>query len=139
MAFVNQVQDFVSDLINKNLSDIYSYHNLKHTIEVVNAAESLCNGEKVSLLDKEMVLVAAWFHDTGYTKACKNHENFSVEIATHFLKEKEKSEAYIAKVSSLIKATDKVYVPQTHLEKIIKDADFYHILKQYIHILLLDC
>jgi predicted metal-dependent HD superfamily phosphohydrolase len=128
MAFVNQVQDFVSDLINGKLSNAYSYHNLDHTLGVVKAVESLCNEEKVAPSDKEMVLVAAWFHDTGYTNGCKNHEDLSVEIAAHFLKEKEKSDDYIAAVSRLIKATAKEYIPQTPLEKIIKDADYHHIL-----------
>ena len=128
MSFVNEVQDFVSDLINGKLSNVYSYHNLDHTIGVVNAVEILCNEEKVSPSDKEMVLVAAWFHDTGYTNGCNNHEDFSVEIATRFLKKKEKTDDYIDAVSRLIKATVKEYVPQTPLEKIIKDADYYHIL-----------
>jgi predicted metal-dependent HD superfamily phosphohydrolase len=128
MTLVNQVQDFVTDLINGKLSSEYTYHNLDHTIGVVNAVSSLCDGEKVSPSDREILLVAAWFHDTGYANGCKNHEDSSVEIATHFLKEKEKSEEYITKASSLIKATAKEYVPQTLLEKIIKDADYYHVL-----------
>lgn len=128
MNFVNQVQDFVSDLINAKLSQVYSYHNLNHTIGVVKAVDILCNEENVAPLDKEILLVAAWFHDTGYTIAHKNHEDFSVEIASRFLKEKGKSDDYIASVSSLIKATLKEYVPQTPFEKIIKDSDFYHIL-----------
>ena len=128
MTFVNQVQDFVSDLINVKLSNVYSYHNLNHTIGVVNTVESLCNEEKVTPPDREILLVAAWFHDTGYTNGCKNHEDFSIEIASRFLMEKEKSDDYIASVSRLIKATVKEYVPQTPLEKIIKDADYHHIL-----------
>lgn len=128
MTLVNQVQDFVSDLIKGKLSSVYTYHNLEHTTGVVNAVNRLCDEEKISLSDKEILLVAAWFHDTGYTNGCNNHENFGVEIAAHFLKEKEKSEKYIAKVSNLIKATAKEYVPQTLSEKIIKDADYYHIL-----------
>jgi HD superfamily phosphodiesterase len=128
MALVNQVQDFVSDLIKGKLPSEYTYHNLDHTIGVVNAVNILCKEEKITDSDKEILLVAAWFHDTGYTNGCKNHEDFGVEIATRFLKEKEKSEEYIARVSSLIKATAKNYVPQTPLEKIIKDADYYHIL-----------
>jgi len=128
MTLVNQVQDFVSDLIKDKLSSVYSYHNLDHTIGVVNAVILLCEEEKVSPSDKEILLVAAWFHDTGYTNGCKNHEDSGIKIATHFLEEKEKSEEYITKVSSLIKATAKEYVPQTLLEKVIKDADYYHIL-----------
>lgn len=128
MALVNQVRDFVSDLIKGKLPSEYTYHNLDHTIGVVNAVNILCDAEKVTKSDKDILLVAAWFHDTGYTNGCSNHENFGVEIAVHFLKEKEKSEEYIVEVSSLIKATAKDYVPQNLLEKIIKDADYYHIL-----------
>src|SRR6187402_2417797 len=128
MTLVNQVQDFVSDLVESKLSGLYTYHNLNHTTGVVNAVNKLCDEEKISLSDKEILLIAAWFHDTGYTKGCKKHEDLSIEIATHFLKEKGKSDDYIAKVSDLIKATVKEYVPQTILEKIIKDADYYHIL-----------
>jgi hypothetical protein len=43
------------------------------------------------------------------------------------LKQKGQSDAFIAEVSKLIMATQKFYVPQTQLEKIIKDADFVHI------------
>lgn len=128
MALVNQVQDFVTDLMESKLSGLYTYHNLDHTAGVVNAVNRLCDEEKVSPLDKEVLLVTAWFHDTGYTKGCTNHEDSSVEIAAHFLREKEKSEEYIAKVSGLIKATAKDSVPKTLLEQIIKDADYYHIL-----------
>jgi predicted metal-dependent HD superfamily phosphohydrolase len=128
MTLVNQVQDFVSNLVESKLSGLYTYHNLDHTIGVVKAVTILCDEEKVSPSEREILLVAAWFHDTGYTNGCKNHEDYSTEIATNFLKEKEKSGEYIAKVSGLIKATAKEYVPQTLLEKIIKDADYYHIL-----------
>lgn len=128
MTLVIQAQDFVSDLIKSKLPNVYSYHNLDHTKGVVNAVSILCDEEKISLSDKEILLISAWFHDTGYTNGCNNHEDSSVEIATLFLKEKGKSEEYIAKVSSLIKATLKEYIPQTPLEKIIKDADYFHIL-----------
>lgn len=128
MTLVNQVQDFVSHLMESKLSSVYTYHNFDHTTGVVNAVNRLCDEEKISLLDREILLIAAWFHDTGYANGCTKHEDSSTEIATHFLKEKGKSEEYIAKISDLIKATTKEYVPQTLLEKIIKDADYYHIL-----------
>jgi HD superfamily phosphodiesterase len=128
MALINQVQYFVTDLMESKLSGLYTYHNLNHTVGVVNAVNRLCDEEKVSPSDKKILLIAAWFHDTGYTKGCTNHEDSGVEIATHFLREKEKSEEYIDTVSGLIKATAKGFVPETLLEQIIKDADYYHIL-----------
>ncbi|MRX37963.1 HD domain-containing protein [Flavobacterium sp. LC2016-23] len=127
MNLIEQSEDFVSNLLKDNLSNLYSYHNINHTFNVVTAVNKLCTKENVGGAEKEMLLVAAWFHDTGYIKGVEDHENESVKIATAFLKTKDQSEAFIAEVSKLILATSKTYVPQTHLEKIIKDADYVHI------------
>jgi hypothetical protein len=42
------------------------------------------------------------------------------------LKEKDKSDEYIQKIASIIRATTFNHVPQTLLEKIIRDADYFH-------------
>jgi len=127
MNLVKQSEDFVSNLLKDNLSNLYSYHNFNHTFNVVNAVIKLSDKEKVEGTDKEMLLIAAWFHDTGYLNGVENHEDESVKIAAKFLKEKEQSDEFITEVSKLILATSKLYVPQTQLEKIIKDADYVHI------------
>lgn len=127
MNLIEQSEHFVSNLLKDNLSNLYSYHNINHTFNVVTAVNKLCTKENVGDAEKEMLLVAAWFHDTGYINGVEDHEKESVKIATKFLKEKEQSDAFIAEVSKLILATAKVYVPKTHLEKIIKDADYIHI------------
>lgn len=128
MNLIEQSEDFVSNLLKDKLSNLYSYHNFNHTLTVVNAVKELCKKEDVNKEDKELLLVAAWFHDTGYIEGYENHEHESVKIATSFLKEKEQSDEFIEKVSGLILATVKEYVPKTHLEKIIKDADFAHLM-----------
>ncbi|OXA73845.1 phosphohydrolase [Flavobacterium aquidurense] len=128
MNLIEQSEDFVSNLLKDKLSNLYSYHNFNHTLTVVNAVKELCKKEDVKGNEKEMLLVAAWFHDTGYVEGYEKHEEESVRIATAFLKEKEQSDEFIATVSSLIMATVKEYVPKTHLEKIIKDADFAHLM-----------
>lgn len=128
MNLIEQSEDFVSNLLKDKLSNLYSYHNFNHTLTVVNAVKELCKKEDVKGDDKEMLLVAAWFHDTGYTEGYENHEEESVKIATAFLKEKGQTDEFITNVSSLILATVKEYIPKTHLEKIIKDADFAHIM-----------
>ncbi|WP_343695110.1 Pycsar system effector family protein [Flavobacterium sp.] len=128
MNLIEQSEDFVSNLLKDKLSNLYSYHNFNHTFTVVTAVKELCKKEDVSGDDKEALLVAAWFHDTGYVEGYENHESKSVKIATDFLKEKGKSEKFIELVSSLILATAKEYLPKTHLEKIIKDADYAHLM-----------
>ena len=128
MNLIEQSEDFVSNLLKDKLSSLYSYHNFNHTLTVVTAVKELCKKEEVSGDDKQALLVAAWFHDTGYVEGYENHEKTSVKIAADFLIKKDQSEEFIAEVSNLILATAKEYVPKTHLEKIIKDADYAHLM-----------
>jgi len=128
MNLIEKSEDFVSNLLKDKLSNLYSYHNFNHTLTVVSAVKELCKKEDVSHDDKELLLVAAWFHDTGYTVGTDNHEQASTKIAANFLRENDQSEEFIEKVSALILATVKEYVPKTHLEKIIKDADYAHLM-----------
>ncbi|WP_286965028.1 Pycsar system effector family protein [Flavobacterium sp. UBA4854] len=128
MNLIEQSEDFVGNLLKDKLSNLYSYHNFNHTFTVVTAVKELCKKEDVEGEDKEALLVAAWFHDTGYIEGYENHEKKSTEIAANFLREKGKSEEFIALVSSLILATVKEYEPKTHLEKIIRDADYAHLM-----------
>ncbi|MCP2027700.1 HD superfamily phosphodiesterase [Flavobacterium sp. HSC-32F16] len=128
MNLIEQSEDFVSNLLKDKLSNLYSYHNFNHTFTVVTAVKELCKKEDVKDDDKEALLTAAWFHDTGYVEGYENHESTSVKIAADFLREKGKSEKFIELVSSLILATAKEYEPKTHLEKIIKDADYAHLM-----------
>lgn len=127
MNLVEQAKDFVEKLFKDKLSSSYTYHNLNHTIDVVAAVNILVDAENIDPSDKEILLLAAWFHDTGYIKGCDNHEESSVVIVTDFLKEKGKSATYIEKVAGLIRATTYGYVPKTLVEKIIRDADHYHL------------
>ena len=128
MNLIQQSEEFVSKLLKDKLSNLYSYHNFNHTQSVVNATKELCDKEKVSTAERELLIVASWFHDTGYIIGFENHENESVKIASEFLKDKNQSEKFIIGVSKLISATAKEYVPQNQLEKIIKDADYIHII-----------
>lgn len=57
-------------------------------------------------LKNEQLTIAAWFHDTGFTKSIKNHEEESVTIASAFLKmNKNYTETDIKSVCDLILAT----------------------------------
>ena len=128
MNLIEQSEEFVSKLLKDKLSNLYSYHNFNHTQSVVNATKELCDNEKVTTDERELLLIAAWFHDTGYIKGFENHENESIKIVSDFLKEKNQKDEFIFQVSKLISATAKEYIPQTHLERIIKDADYIHII-----------
>lgn len=126
MDILQKAEDFVFNLLKDNLSISYTYHNFNHTQKVVTAAKNLILNEGIKDEQAEIILVAAWLHDTGYTKGFAKHEEQSVLIARDFLKKNDKNEDYIEKVSALIKTTEVNETPQTIAEKIIKDADYSH-------------
>lgn len=120
-------EDHVKNLFKDRLSSVYTYHNLDHTIQVVDKIKILAKEENVSLEDTEDLLLAGWFHDLGYIDDSENHEEESRKMAEEFLRKHQYDEARIAKIGKLILATDKFYKPTDHLENIIKDADLYHL------------
>lgn len=120
-------EDHVKNLFKDRLSSVYTYHNLDHTIQVVDKIKILAKEENVSPEDTEDLLLAGWFHDLGYIDDSENHEEESRKMAEQFLRKHQYDEARIAKIGKLILATDKFYKPTDHLENIIKDADLYHL------------
>ncbi|UKB84679.1 DUF5706 domain-containing protein [Chryseobacterium sp. MEBOG06] len=126
MSILHKAKNYVEILFKDKLSSVYFYHNFIHTAYTVNKAEEIMKNTPVSEEDQEKVLVALWFHDTGYIECAQNHEERSVEVMRDFLQSENYPESYIADVEKLILATKITYVPQTLLEKIVKDADFSH-------------
>ncbi|MPS72789.1 MAG: HD domain-containing protein [Chryseobacterium sp.] len=120
-------EDYAKNLLKDKLSSVYTYHNLDHTVQVVDKIKILAKEENISPEDTENLLLAGWFHDLGYVDDADNHEEESQKIASDFLKQHQFPEERIAKIGELILATDKFYKPKNHLEEIIKDADLYHL------------
>ncbi|WP_250255278.1 Pycsar system effector family protein [Chryseobacterium sp. Marseille-Q3244] len=126
MSILDKAKNYVEILFKDKLSSVYFYHNFIHTAYTVNKAEEIMKHTPVSEEDQEKVLVALWFHDTGYIECAMNHEERGVEIMKNFLHQENYPESYISDVEKLILATKITYVPQNLLEKIVKDADFSH-------------
>ncbi|MDW9382235.1 Pycsar system effector family protein [Chryseobacterium sp. JV558] len=126
MSILQKAKNYVEILFKDKLSSVYFYHNFIHTAYTVNKAEEIMKNTPVSEEDQEKVLVALWFHDTGYIECALNHEERSVEVMKAFLQQENYQENYIADVEKLILATKIYYEPQNLLEKIVKDADFSH-------------
>lgn len=126
MSILHKAKDYVEILFKDKLSSVYFYHNFIHTTYTVNKAEEIMKNTPVSNEDQEKVLLALWFHDTGYIECAQNHEEKGVEILKNFLQKENYPENYINDVSKLILATKINYEPQNLLEKIAKDADCSH-------------
>ncbi len=128
-------EKYATNLLNEALDTSFVYHNLTHTQRVVEKVKELAEQCSLSDYEKNILTIAAWFHDTGYTKNVKKHEEESVAIAKTFLISQNCSEKDIDAISDLIMATSMNHVPKNQLEKIIRDADCAHIgSKNYIKI-----
>lgn len=123
---VSKAESFVTNKLTSDTSPNYLYHNLRHTQRVVTSAKELITGENIAEEEEEQLLLAAWFHDLGYTISYNDHEKKSCDFAKEFLEEYECSKNLIEQVCRLIMATIKEYEPKTTLEKIIRDADSSH-------------
>src|SRR5674476_703699 len=117
------MKDFVINLLKTNLSEFYYYHNYEHTLYVIEKAEEIGFHEKCTNEELELVTIAALWHDTGYIKTYKDHEDESCKLARQYLPEYGVSDTAIDKICGMIMATKIPQSPQNIYEEILADAD----------------
>ena len=127
-ALLQDAQVLVTDLLSNKLSKSIRFHTLLHTQEVVAACEKLADYHQLGEDDRTALIVAAWFHDSGYTSGeAKDHETRSIEIVTEFLNTHHASEDLKNKIIGCINATRIPQSPSTTIERLICDADLFHL------------
>jgi predicted metal-dependent HD superfamily phosphohydrolase len=126
---VKAVSSYVILFLSENLSENLSFHSIGHTYDVVGAAREI--GAKSNLSEEEMLIlqVAAWFHDCGYANTYMGHEEESKKIAKNFLENFGCKENFIHDVLNCIDSTKYPSKPFSLLEKVMCDADMYHLTK----------
>jgi predicted metal-dependent HD superfamily phosphohydrolase len=124
---LDKSKEYVESFLEQNLSNEIFYHDLEHTREVVEAATEIGQASGLSKDELETVLIAAWFHDTGYFKGKINHEQESRNIAENFLREQGIGEKKISEVGGCIIATKIPQRPTNLMEEVLCDADLYHL------------
>ena len=128
-TILESAEEYTRVFFGQRISDKYTYHNLQHTINVVNAVKEICAQESLTKDVVESLEIAAWFHDMGYDQGAEGHEQRSAAYATQFLQERGFSEDRIEQVCASILATKYPQVPITLSEKILCDADLNHLGK----------
>ena len=123
MTQFQQVREFILGKLEKGLPGYLSYHNKDHTLDVLQATESIANHEGVTEYDKRLLLTAALFHDSGFLKGRFEHETESCAIAGRYLPGYNYQKDEIELICGMIRATRVPQSPQNHLEKILCDAD----------------
>lgn len=126
-ALLDETKQYVTSFFDKHVNNKLVYHNDEHTENVVNAAIEIANHYRLTDQDYFIVVVAAWFHDIGYFFDPSHHEEKGAEEAAIFLKRKEVEEPVIQAIAGCIRATRLPQNPHSLVEKVVADADLYHL------------
>jgi predicted metal-dependent HD superfamily phosphohydrolase len=125
---VAEAKGYASAILKKQVPPTFRFHNVAHTKDVAKSTGLIEGHYQLSDIDRFIIFIAAWFHDTGFSAGCaEGHEEESVRLAAQFLQQHNVDADIINQVSSCIHATRIPQTPVTMLEKIICDADLYHL------------
>ncbi|MGA8241644.1 MAG: HD domain-containing protein [Desulfobacterales bacterium] len=125
------VDQYTRELFRDELPNGIKYHDADHTLHptkgVVAIANDIAIAENISEHDRELLITAAYFHDTGYIREYDKNEPIAARMAGRILKLIGYKPNEIEKIQNMILSTDLAVEPKTHLEKILCDADLDHL------------
>ncbi|WP_221392293.1 HD domain-containing protein [Dyadobacter sp. NIV53] len=124
LANVDAAEAYIVGELNRKLPGNLYYHGLHHSVDVTSAALKLAQQERI--VDPEsltLLKTAALYHDSGFMDTYKNHEEAGCDIVKNKLPGFGYTSEQIVAICNLIMATKLPQNPQTHLEKILCDAD----------------
>ena len=89
-SLLADIEKHVKGLFSQYPRPYLRYHNLYHTLQVVNHTKEIAQFYKFNDPDLFKLMAAAWFHDTGYLLAdnMEMHEQKSSELMADFLSSK---------------------------------------------------
>ena len=124
---LKNVDQYIRDLFRDELPGSIKFHDSNHTLHptkgVVAVANRIALSEGISEADRELLITAAYFHDTGYIREFDKNEPIAARMAGRILKMIGYKPNEIEKIQRMILSTDLDREPKTHVEKILCDAD----------------
>ena len=115
--------DRVRLIFEQDIDPRYEYHNFRHTLDVLVKVEEIGIAEELTPHELMLIKIAALYHDTGFAIGRKNHEEYSIQKFLESASGSNLSESELNIISRCILATRMPQNPQSHLEKLICDAD----------------
>jgi len=132
---ITAAEDYVRHIFEQKIpSDVYTYHNWTHTVQVRDEALVLARQEGISNGELEIISLASLFHDIGFSETYSGHEEVGIRLIKEFLAKWNYPEEKLQKIIGLIEATKMNTRPRSKLEAIIKDADTSSLGKSYFQI-----
>lgn len=119
----SKAKKYILARMEKEVPMDFRYHNLRHSLDVLQAAERLASSENITGKELDLLKTAALFHDAGFIFQYTCNEPVGCEIVKQALPEFGYEAADIEKICSMIMATAIPQSPKNHLEEILCDAD----------------
>lgn len=123
MKNFSELKNYVLGRLRTELDPSLTYHNARHTLDVMQSTERLAIAENVDEKNKDLLMVAALLHDSGFLLSMDDHEDHGCILAREILPGYEFSPEDIEEICKLIMATKLPQTPENLLEQIICDAD----------------
>ena len=122
-AFYLQHLEPVLQRLKDGLNKHYYYHDVRHTLDVIEQSQTIGKLEGISLRELEILKIAALFHDTGFLEVRTGHEQASVDFFQTIDGSNTLSHEDCDIIAGCIRATHMPQNPMNHLEQILCDAD----------------
>lgn len=116
-------KDFIVRKLREELKPELLYHSIEHTFDVLESAERIGTLENINGHEITLLKTAALFHDSGMLIQYIGHEEASTVLTKKYLPEFGYSDDDIRIINDMIMTTKLPQSAQTHLEKILCDAD----------------
>ena len=106
----------------------YCFHDWRHAQDVVEAVYRIIpHCPQLTVRQRRCLLFAALTHDMGYAVTSDGHEAESARIACEIAKGCGYAKRDVNLIQSIVMATVLSFKPRTLCEKIIRDADLFHL------------
>ena len=122
-AFYLQNLESVLQRLKDGLHKHYYYHDVRHTLDVIEQSQAIGKLEGVNERGLEILKIAALFHDTGFLKVRSGHEQASVDFFQSIGGLSALTHEDCDTITGCIRATHMPQTPLNHLEQILCDAD----------------
>jgi predicted metal-dependent HD superfamily phosphohydrolase len=126
--YESQIERYVRDLFTEHTKANLVYHTLVHTEKVIERIAEIESHYLLKDEEKFILYTAGWFHDTGHLFVpADQHEQKSADLVREFVSCWDIDESIIALITRCILVTKFPGNPQSLPEKIICDADLFHL------------
>lgn len=127
-SLISDAEQYVVNIFSQKIGNGFLFHSFAHTRDVAFHSDLIAGDYELNETDHTALLLAAWFHDTGYSAGPdKVHEEESQNIAVDFLNQRHVAQEITDKVKGCIIATRIPQSPTNLIEQIICDADLFHL------------